>query len=127
MKNLRWVLALCLCFAPAAPLHAMNENAVGATGALTRDQKMRLSALRYQQTRKRDPVKVLRKLTREEKMRRSALRHVRKTRRKKPAEAAPEKPVTNEEPIRVSDKKAEPRFFFIPERRPPGQGIPAGI
>ena len=125
MKNLRRILALCLLFVQAATLHAMNENTVAA-GALTRDQALRLSALKYQLA-KRDPVKALHKLTREERMRRSALRHLRKTKRGKAEEIIPKKPVTREEPLPISDKKAEPQFFFILERLPLGQEIPARI
>lgn len=85
----------------------MNENTVGSAGALTRDQVMRLNALKYQMA-KRDPVKVLRKLTREERMRR------------KPAPIAAAKPVVPEKQIVLSDKQTEPQFFFILDRPPIG-------
>ena len=126
MRNLRQILALCLLFAQAVPLHAMNENTIGSAGALTRDQVLRLSALKYQMAR-RDPVKVLHKLTREERMRRSALRHLRKARHGKHEEIVPKKPETREEPLQISDKRAQPQFFFILERRPLSQGIFARI
>ena len=92
---------------------------------LTRDERLRINALKYMAARRRR-AQAVRVLSRDEKMRRSALRYAMKASRKKSAKTVSAEYGSPEKPPLYSDKKAAPQFFFI-LRRPPTMSAPAGM
>jgi DNA-binding phage protein len=140
------MIALFLFIAPSCGLCAENEGAADSSTqeniqkpkprrVLTREDKMRRSALRHMTARRKAMIKkasekpkinarrvhkagTMRMLSREDKMRRSALRHV-MLRRKKMTENAPQAPENEPKLSQALVERVNPQFFFIQNRLPP--------